>query len=382
MSSIRITIRKELRSMFRDKKTFYTLLIFPLLIPAMIFLYANLYESQNKDKFYSIGVNYDLNQTEVSLLEEAHLKSKVYDSVKEMEKAYSKGEILGYIDYQEEEKNYLVYTNEDSEEGMYVSNYVRVFLDNYNNYLGRLYLIGEDFDVDSIYHNFSYQVIDLKGENWMLMLMFTISFTYIVMSIVISTTNMATTATAVEKENGTLETILTFPIKSRDLIIGKYLATVVMGVVSSLIGLILTVGSLEIATKSFAVFKDISYSVSVSGVLLSVLVVVLASFFIAGLSIAVTSFAKSYKEAQSMSSVLNILTVIPMMISMVGITIHKVYYLIPIFNYTQVLMDIFSDKYDVISILLVVFSSFLYVGVVIFYIIRQYRSEKVLFGIE
>lgn len=367
--------------MFRDKKTFYTLLVFPILIPVMIFLYSYMYETENQDQTYLVGIDYELNTTEATLLEEAHLDQKVYSSLADMKEAYDRGEILGYIDYLEKEKKYILYTNEDSEEGMYVSSYVRGFFDSYNNYLARLSLIGEDIDVDSLYDNFSFEVKDLEGENWMLMLMFTISFTYIVMSIVISTTNMATTATAVEKENGTLETLLTFPIRSRDLVLGKYLATVVMGVLASFVGLALTLGSLGIATQMFSVFEEISFTISVSSILLSILIVILASFFIAGLSIAVTSFAKSYKEAQSMSSILNVLTIIPMMISLVGVSIRKIYYFIPIFNYTQILMDLFSGNCDLVSAVIVILSSIVYVVMVISYIIHQYRTEKVLFGI-
>lgn len=380
MSGMWITIKKELRSIFRDRKTLMTLLVFPVLIPVMIFLYAYMYESQVDEQSYLIGIDYEVNTVEAEFLEEANLKVKTYDNKQEMEEAYINGDIFGYIEYLEEEKEYLVYTNEDSEDGMYVSGYVSAYLDSYNNYLARLYLIGENVDVDKAYDNLSYEIIDLDGENWILMLMFTVAFTYIVMSIVIATTNMATTATAVEKENGTLETILTFPIKSRDLIMGKYLATVFMGILSSLIGLILTVGSLWIATKNFSVFEGISFQLGLSSILISVIVVIVASFFIAGLSILLTSFAKTYKEAQSISSVLNILTVIPMMISLVGVEISKWFYLVPIFNYTQVLMDIFSGTIDVISILMVILSSAIYVVFVIVSILYHYRTEKVLFG--
>lgn len=380
MNSIMITIKKELRSIFRDKKTIVTLLLFPILIPVMIFLYANVYESQQEGEDYLIGVNYSVNNVEATLLSDAHLRTKEYSSLEEMEDAYLKKEILGYIDYILDEEKYVLYTNCDSSDGMYVHNYVQMYLDNYNHYLARLTLMEENIDVEKVYHNFSYEVVDLEGENWMLMMMFTVAFTYIIMSIVISTTNMATTATAVEKENGTLETLLTFPIRSRDLVIGKYLATVIIGVISSFIGLFLTIFSLEVVTHQFQVFEGITYTVHASSVMLSMLIVVLASFFVAGVSIALTSFAKSYKEAQSISSVLNVLTIIPMMISLMGVSIQRVFYLIPILNYTQVLMDIFSLKMDMISISMVIISSFVYVGVVISYIIYQYRSEKVLFG--
>lgn len=378
MSNIVITIKKELRSMLRDKKTLITLLAFPLLIPVMIFLYGNIYEGAEEADKYLIGINYTPNTTEISLMDEANLEYEVYKDKSEMAAAYDNGDIAGYI-YYDNDKYYL-YTNEDSEDGMYVSSYVMSYLEGYNEYLAKLYLIGEDIDVDKAYANIEYEIVDLDGENFMLMMMFTVSFVYIIMAIVMATTNMATSATAVEKENGTMETILTFPISVRDLVVGKYLATVSMGIISGVIGLVLTLGSLGIATNYYEVFKDIGYDINVVNVLISLLVVVLASFFISGLSIAVTSFAKSYKEAQSMCSALNMLTVIPMFISLFGVEINKWYYLVPILNYTQVLMDIFAGSIDVLSILMVVISSVVCVLLVIVYILKQYRSEKILFG--
>ena len=380
MREILITIKKELRSIFRDKKTFITLLLFPILIPAMIFLYAYMYEEESKDDLYSIGVNYSLNQNEISLMNNAHLKGKYYKSKKEMERAYSKGDILGYIEKKKSSNYYVVYTNEDSSDGMKIRSYVTAYLEGYNTYLAKVYLIGENVDVKKTFDQVQYKVVDLDGENFLLNLMFTIAFTYIVMSIVITTTNMATNATAVERENGTLETILTFPISSRCLILGKYLATVIMGFLSSLIGLILTIGSLEFVKRYFSFFEGLSYHVGLSSILISFVIIIMASLFIGGLSILLTSFTKSYKEAQSVSSILNILTIIPMMISLVGVSIQKWFYFIPIFNYTQCLMDIFSGKFHVIEIFMLIISSICYVAIILFYIVKQYRSEKVLFG--
>ena len=380
MNNIRITVKKELRSIFRDKRTIRTLLIFPIMIPIMLFLYAYLYEDGLEKDKYMIGINYSTNNIEKTYFSETNLSIKKFDNVKDMEKAYKNGDIYGYIDRSSDGKKYTVYTNPDSQDGMYVSSYIKMYLDNYNNYLAKLYMIGEDVDLDKAYNNFSYEMVSLDGENFMLVLMFTIAFTYIIMSIVMSTTNMATTATAVEKENGTMETLLTFPIKAYELVIGKYLAAVILGVLSSLIGLVLTISSLKMVVNNFSVFDDINYSISSSNIIVSILIIVLASFFIAGLSIAVTSNTKTYKEAQSASSVLNIITIIPMFVSMMNISVVKLYYIVPILNYSQTLMDIFSGKGDIINILLVIISSLVYVVMVIYYIIYQYRTEKVLFG--
>ena len=81
-----------------------------------------------------------------------------------------------------------------------------------------------------------------------------------------------------------------------------------------------------------------------------------------------------------MCSMLNIVTVIPMFISFFGMNISYWYYLIPIVNYTQILLDIFSGNVDIISILMVVISSIVYVILVIFYILKQYKYEKILFS--
>ena len=81
-----------------------------------------------------------------------------------------------------------------------------------------------------------------------------------------------------------------------------------------------------------------------------------------------------------MCSTLNMLTVIPMFISILGMEISKWYYLVPILNYTQVLMDIFSGGIDIVKILMVIISSIIYVVIVIAYILGQYKSEKVLFS--
>ncbi len=378
--SIIITIKKEIRSLLRDKKTLVTLLVFPLLIPLFIILYSYLYETSSKEEYLNIAVNYKPNTNEKAILKECYLTPKYYKDLTSMEESYKKGKVLAYVDYNEEDKKYTIYTNQDSQDGLRAASYISAYLESYNNYLAKLHLTGEDIDVETIYKNFTYEVKNLEGENFMLELIFSIAFTYIITSIVLASTSMATSATAVEKENGTLETILTFPVKSSELVIGKYLACVIASIVASLIGLLLTLGGIFISLKLFTILKTVNFQINSLTIIIGIITCLAASLFISGLSIAVTSFAKTYKEAQSSSQVLNIITVIPLMISMIEIKITHFYYLIPIMNYVQILMDVFSKKIDIINILIVLLSSLLYVIIVIFFIIKQYKEEKVLFG--
>ena len=378
MNNIKITIKKEIRSILRDRKTLYTLLIFPLIIPLFIFLEGYMTDGYEEDT-YVIGVNYSLNSTEETLLNEVNLEAYNYKSVDEMEDAYNDGDISGYIDYDKDKKKYFVYTNQDSSDGMYVSSSIDAYLKGYNDYLKELYLIGEDVDMDYINNIFSIERVNLKGENYMLELLFVMSFTYVIMSILASSTNMAISATAVEKENGTLETLLTFPVSIKELIVGKYISATIIGIISSFVGLVVTIVSLFVATNMFDSFKDIGFSLEIYNVLLSLVVIILASLFIAGMCIFVTSRTKSFKEAQSAASLLNLVAVVPMFISMLDISVGFIYYLIPIFNYTQLLIDLFSGSATLVNILLVIGSSIIYIYFVICLVIRRYRVEEILF---
>lgn len=379
VNSILITIKKEIRSILRDKKTLITLLIFPFFIPLMIFLYAYMYDDTSEEREYLIGINYDVNSIERSLLDEVNLDVKKFLSLEEMELAYANGEIFGYINYDEMSNTYTVYANSDSSDGMYVSGYINSYLKGYNDYLKELYLIGEDIDVDKISNNFLVEEVNLEGENLLLTLVFNIAFTYIIMSIVMSSTNMATSATAVEKENGTMETLITFPISVKDLFVGKYLATAIIGFISSLVGLILTIVSLFVAVNYFDSFKDIGFSLGIGTILLAIVIVILASLFIAGLSILVTSKTKSFKEAQSISSMLSLVSIIPMMVSLMEVSISSIYYFIPILNYTQILMDIFSGVMVPVNVLMVLISSVLFTSLIIYIVIKRQRQEELLF---
>ena len=194
-----------------------------------------------------------------------------------------------------------------------------------------------------------------------------------------ATSNMAIGTTATEKENGTLETILTFPIKKNELIVGKYLSSVIVGFVAGLISLILMIISMYIGKYQYTIFENIEIVLSIKTILSSIITVASASIFIAGVALLLTAFAKSYKEAQGKISFITLVATIPMFISILDIKISKYYYLIPICNFEQVLNDIFTNNIVASNIFLTFASTVVYSIVVISIIIKAYNSEKILF---
>ena len=193
--------------------------------------------------------------------------------------------------------------------------------------------------------------------------------------------SLATSATAVEKEQGTLETLLTFPVTSKELITGKYLATVIMSLFASLFGYLITLISLVIAKGKYKVYEDINLFINPENIIIGILICLAASLLISGLAILLTANSKSYKEAQMASQVLTMITIIPMFISMLNISIiSKLYYVIPILSHVQILMDIFTTKISYNNIILCLLSSIIISIIIIDIIIKKFKSEKVLFG--
>lgn len=379
--NVLITIKKELRSMFRDKKTLMTMLVLPLLIPAMICVYGFLYDSiEDEDNEYKVLVNYNIDESSKNILDEMNIEYKVEENIDTIKKLYDEEEYDGYIIYTSDNNTYTIYSDESSTSGLSFTALMNGYLESYSQVLTNTYLASHGIDLNEAYNHFEVKTERLSSNNYMLIMVLSVCFLYIIMSICTSTSNMAISTTAQEKENGTLETILTFPIKKTDLIVGKYLSSVILGFITSLIALILTVVGIYFGRIYFTSFKDFGFEINIVNVILAIIDILLASMFIAGCALALTSKTKSFKEAQGKVGMLNMLTTIPLYISLVGITITDYYYAIPICNFEQLLMDIFTGSATYIHLGIAALSTIIFIIVVVKYIISAYNQEEVLFN--
>lgn len=378
MNKIFITIKKELRSIFRDKKTLATIFIYPLMIPLMVILYGELYQNiESKDTTYNVGINYELNEVEDSILSSLNLEVTKLDDVKDLEKEYNDNKIDAYIT--KENNNYTIYANTSNTSGMAISSLIDTYFENYNKYLTDAYLVSQNVDLDKAYNHFNVEYKQLNENNYVVTLLLSISITYIILSICIATANMATVATATEKENGTLETILTFPIKKTELIIGKYISSVIVGFIAAIASLIFMILSMVIGTKHYEIYKDLDLLFNIKTITLSILIVLAASIFIAGIAYLLTAKAKNFKEAQSKTSLITLLGTVPMFITLMDVEISKYYYLIPVCNFEQILNDLFTNSINIEYIFIAIISTIVYTIIVVTYVIKSYNSESILF---
>lgn len=138
-----------------------------------------------------------------------------------------------------------------------------------------------------------------------------------------------------EKERGTLETLLTVPVGRWKILIGKMLVVVSSGMLAascSLLGLFISIEFLDLAQNKelLEVIHGILTPYFIGSMLALLLPLVI---FFAGLMIPIAIYAKSFKEAQSIITPLNIVMVLPAMVGFFpGIELNLNTTLIPVVN--------------------------------------------------
>ncbi len=380
MNNIKITIKKELRSIVRDKKSLLMMALTPLFIPIFVILMSYMYETltnnTDEDK-YTIGINYNLSTIERELLDD-RIEVVNYKDINELDKAYKDNKIIGYLTKNNDDYN--IYINSQTEDGSIVLMYLTSYLDNYNTYLGQNYLLENNIDINKVYNNIKYTTNELKGESIFASEVVLMAVTFTIMAITLSAIYASTDSTAGEKERGTLETILTFPISRKELILGKYFSISISGIITMIIGILLSVLSLLFVKNNFSIYDNVVFNINITSIILTIIILLFYTLFISGLCITIASFTKTFKEAQSALTPISLITCIPMFLNMLNINLNNILNIIPIVNHTIVINDILTNNIDITNIILTIISSCLYITILIIFISKIYKSEKILFS--
>ena len=380
-SKIMNILRKELREMFRDKKSLAMMLLMPVCIPLLVFGLSALFESQiNKpvSDYNKIGFNYEMTDAEKNIAKQMDI-DVISSETADLKEKYDKGEIDLYIT--KDGSKYTINGN-DNETTNYASSLAESFFSAYKEYLQNQYLTTKNISANDIVNIITVeQNISSEGKNFFENYIINYAFLFIIMAIAISAMYPATDATAGEKERGTLETLLTFPIKSRDIIIGKYLSVTLSSIITGILSLILTDVSLLICNNIFEIYKDTNLMLSPTSLIFATVVIIAYSFLISGLCIAIASKSKTFKEAQSALTPLMFITFFPGMIAFLAeIESSTLLSLVPFLNYTLLFTDITNGNVNYLNIILMLLSTLIIIAGVLSIIIKQYQSEKVLFS--
>jgi sodium transport system permease protein len=192
--------------------------------------------------------------------------------------------------------------------------------------------------------------------------------------------------TAGEKERGTIETLLCSPVSRTHIVLGKFLMVLTASVATAILALssmAISFGAgqqMLLSLTKGAADPALQVDITAKGIFSIFFVVFpLAVFFSAAL-LALSLFAKSFKEAQSYISPLMILVVMPAIASLLpGVELTPALAFVPVLNTSLVGKEIITGTFHWNLIGLIFLSSSIYAGIAIAIAVKLFQREDVLF---
>ena len=353
-------LKKELRELFRDKKSLAMMLVIPIFIPLLVIGMSALFESQmnvDTNEYNKIGFAYELSEVEENLAKEMDIDITT-GTKKDLEQDYEEEKIDLYIT---KEDNHYTIHSDGSDASTYASTLVETYFNTYKEVLQQQALEENNINAEEVLNVITVEEKIEEGDNFFASYIKNYAFLFIIMAITVSATYPATDTTAGERE--------------------RFLGVTASSIITGLLSLVLAVISLFISKDMFTIYEGVNTMYSLSSIIYAIIVIITYSFFISGLCIAIASTSKTFKEAQSALTPLTFVSLFPGMIAfMIGITTTPLIAIIPFLNFTTIFTDITAGNINALHIALMIVSTIIYISIVLYYIIKQYKSEKVLFA--
>jgi ABC-2 type transport system permease protein/sodium transport system permease protein len=185
--------------------------------------------------------------------------------------------------------------------------------------------------------------------------------------------------TAGERERGTLEILMAAPVPRVGLLMAKYLAVLTVAMLTALANL----GMMALTVTASGLGPMLFGERGLSGEFLAAMLGLLLLFvlFFSAVLLAVTSFARSFKEAQAYLIPIMILALAPgVMALMPGLQLGGLLAVTPLLNVVLLARNLFEGGVDLSVAAVVVLSTLLYAAAAIGLAARVFGAEAVLYS--
>ncbi|MDD6572181.1 MAG: ABC transporter permease subunit [Thermoflexaceae bacterium] len=400
IAKIKAIYKKEILDLMRDKKTLIMMVLVPLLLYPLIFVGAMLISSAVMNSMqsseYQIAVVaatdvFNDRDELVTLLEdtedelEYHLKVVEED---EPQAALLSEDIDAYVvvGQKEGKVTFNVYYMSSVTNSSTASDMVEDKLEIYERKTEEKLLKELGLDAEHIMNPVEVTWNDQSNKEEKLgSIMGSILPFLLITSILMGAVYPSIDTTAGEKERGTLETLLTLPVRNDELIMGKFLAVATISVISALLNLLsmgIMAGFLfSIMNTTETDTAGLNLTGFIPAALIVVLCVVAFALFISAITMCVTTFAKSFKEANNYVTPLLLVVMFTGYIGFIpNIEFTPLMASIPVVNICLLISNLLVFKYNFYLILIVLVTNVAYAVLAVWVLSRIYDSEDVLFG--
>src|SRR5436190_8917883 len=187
--------------------------------------------------------------------------------------------------------------------------------------------------------------------------------------------------TAGERERGTLEALMAAPVPRLGILVAKYVAVVTVATLTAVINL--TAMTVTVASSGLWTFFFGNQGSPAEAILAVLILLVLFSTFFSAVLLLVTSFARSFKEAQAYVVPLMVVALAPGFMSvMPGLELGPLLSVTPLANIVLLARDVLEGDAPVLWGTVAVLSTILYTGVALALAATVFGSDAILYGSE
>lgn len=199
-------------------------------------------------------------------------------------------------------------------------------------------------------------------------------------------------ATAGEKERGTLEALLVAPVRRSEVVVGKFLATLLSGLSAAFMAIVgVLVGGALLRSvflprlgddaAEMAATMGGSLSIGADGLWILLGSALLTAAAVAAMLIAVAMFARSFKEAQTYVAPMTFLLILPAMALQFSdlLDLGQGVYLVPLVNVMVLMDDVLGGAVRGTDVLAAWGTMLAFVGVLLAFALQSFRREGVIF---
>ena len=180
-----------------------------------------------------------------------------------------------------------------------------------------------------------------------------------------------------EKERGTIETLLVTPVNRVHVLVGKMIVVTSFGLLSATIALVGLVGSLYLMGDGGALTDAIAKIVTPQLVITLYLLLIPVAIFFAGIMIPVSVYARSFKEAQSILTPLNIAVIVPATLGFLpGLELTYTTAWIPIVNVVMATKAIIAGNAEMGPMIITFVSLLVLSALAVFVSFKQFGKES------
>jgi membrane protease YdiL (CAAX protease family) len=185
--------------------------------------------------------------------------------------------------------------------------------------------------------------------------------------------------TAGERERGTMEALVAAPIPRMRILFAKFIAVLTVAMLTATLNVLGMLATIWAFRLEGLIFESGKFSLISIGQVFALLLL-FAAFFSA-LLLAVTSFARSFKEAQAYLIPLILLSLAPGVVSLApGLTLSGPISLVPLLNFVLLARDILQSNVATVPALIAILSTLLYAALAVAVASRIFGTDAILYG--